>query len=208
MEEIHELLKRIGPGRMTSTAYDTAWVARLNDVDLKLSNKALEWISVNQLPDGSWGTRDILYYHDRVICTLAAMIALTHRGRRAHDKVQIENGLYALDRITSGATQGLASDPNGSTIGFEMIMPTLVAEAEKLGIIKQQGDRILGRLSKLRELKSKNWQDARSIIYSPPPSLLKWPGWTANPFWISTTCRRRTALWRTALRQRRIFPNI
>lgn len=153
MEEIHELLKRIGPGRMTSTAYDTAWVARLDDVDLKLSNKALEWISVNQLPDGSWGTRDILYYHDRVICTLAAMIALTHRGRRAHDKVQIENGLYALDRITSGATQGLASDPNGSTVGFEMIMPTLVAEAEKLGIIKQQGDRILGRLSKLRELK-------------------------------------------------------
>jgi halimadienyl-diphosphate synthase len=153
MEELHELLKKIGPGKMSSTAYDTAWVARLNHIDKQLSNRALEWINVNQLPDGSWGTQDILYYHDRVICTLSAMIALTHRGRRASDKSQIENGLNALERITSGATQGLASDPNGATIGFEMIAPTLVAEAEKLGIIKQQGDRILGRLAKLRDIK-------------------------------------------------------
>ncbi|MDP1615243.1 MAG: hypothetical protein Q8L68_05540, partial [Methylococcales bacterium] len=87
------------------------------------------------------------------ISTLAAMIALTQRGRRAHDKLQIEKGMLALERITSGATQGLASDPNGATVGFEMIAPTLVAEAEKLGIIKQQGDRILGRLTKMREQK-------------------------------------------------------
>jgi halimadienyl-diphosphate synthase len=106
MEEIHELLRKIGPGRMSSTAYDTAWVARLNEVDPLLGNNALEWINANQLPDGSWGTGDILYYHDRVVCTLAAMIALTHRGRRANDKLQIENGLYALERITKGATQG------------------------------------------------------------------------------------------------------
>ena len=53
-------------------------------------------------------------------------------------------------RIVGGATQGLQSDPNGATVGFEMIAPTLAAEAEKLGIIKRQGDRILGRLSKLR----------------------------------------------------------
>ena len=80
---------------------------------------------------------------------LAAMIALSYRGRRGHDKVQIENGKLALERIVGGATQGLQSDPNGATVGFEMIAPTLAAEAEKLGIIKSQGDRILGRLSKL-----------------------------------------------------------
>src|SRR4030095_4810690 len=34
-----------------------------------------------------------------------------------------------------------------------MIAPTLAAEAEKLGIIKNQGDRILGRLSKQRAKK-------------------------------------------------------
>lgn len=148
--EIQKLLKEIGPGRMSSTAYDTAWVARLGEVDNELSNQAMEWLCENQLPDGSWGAKDIFYYHDRVICTLAAMIALTQRGRRAYDKLQIENGLAALERITAGATQGLASDPNGATVGFEMIVPTLVGEAEKLGIIKRQGERILGRLAHMR----------------------------------------------------------
>ncbi len=150
MDEIHELLKQIGPGRMSNTAYDTAWVARLGEIDPVISNRAMEWICENQLSDGSWGARDIYYYHDRVICTLAAMIALNYRGRRMHDKTQIERGLEALEKITSGATQGLASDPNGATVGFEMIAPTLVTEAEKLGIIKQQGDRILGRMSQMR----------------------------------------------------------
>ena len=150
MDEIYELLKQIGPGRMSSTAYDTAWVARLGDIDPVLSNRAMEWICENQLEDGSWGAQDIFYYHDRVICTLAAMIALTYRGRRMHDKAQIDRGLDALEKITAGATQGLASDPNGATVGFEMIAPTLVMEAEKLGIVKQQGDRILGRMSQMR----------------------------------------------------------
>src|ERR1051325_1991954 len=93
------------------------------------------------------------YYHDRVLCTLAAMIALSYQGRRVRDKERIEKGKLALERMVGAATQGLQSDPNGSTVGFEMIAPTLTAEAEKLGIIKRQGDRILGRISKQRAKK-------------------------------------------------------
>jgi len=150
---IAQLIEEIGPGHMASTAYDTAWVARLGEIDWNLSNRALAWLAENQLPDGSWGAPAPVYHHDRVLCTLAAMIALTYRGRRGHDKVQIENGRLALERIVGGATQGLQSDPNGATVGFELIAPTLAAEAEKLGIIKNQGDRILGRLSKQRAKK-------------------------------------------------------
>ena len=151
--EIIELLKQLGPGKMSATAYDTAWVARLGDIDSDLSNRALEWLNENQLPDGSWGALAPYYYHDRVISTLAAMIALTHRGRRARDRQQIDKGLLALEQITSGATKGLMSDPNGATVGFEMIVPTLVAEAEQLGIIKRQGESILGKLGNMRKLK-------------------------------------------------------
>jgi len=151
--EIIDLLKQLGPGRMSATAYDTAWVARLGDVDRELSNNALNWICENQLPDGSWGAELPYYYHDRVISTLSAMIALTYRGRRSQDHARIEKGLFALERIAEGATQGLQGDPNGATVGFEMIVPTLVAEAENLGIIKRQGERILGRLSNFRKLK-------------------------------------------------------
>lgn len=150
---ITKLIDEIGPGHMASTAYDTAWAARLGEVDWDLSSRALAWLAEHQLPDGSWGAAKPMYYHDRVICTLAAMIALSYRGRRDHDKVQIEKGKLALERIVASATQGLLSDPNGATVGFEMIAPTLAAEAEKLGLIKNQGDRILGRLSKLRAKK-------------------------------------------------------
>jgi halimadienyl-diphosphate synthase len=150
---IDKLIDEIGPGHMSSTAYDTAWAARLGEIDWDISSRALAWLAENQLDNGAWGAAEPMYYHDRVLCTLAAMIALTHRGRRGHDKVQIENGKFALERITSRATEGLMADPNGATVGFEMIAPTLVAEAEKLGIIKKQGDRILGRLSRQRAKK-------------------------------------------------------
>ncbi|MFZ5921910.1 MAG: cyclase [Chloroflexota bacterium] len=166
--ETRKLLEEIGPGRMSSTAYDTAWVARLVDYDRELSNNALSWLCENQLPDGSWGAAEPFYYHDRVISTLAAMIALTHRGRRAQDRVQIDKGLLALERITSGATSGLAADPNGATVGFEMIVPTLVAEAERLGIVKQQGDRILGRLRRLRDAKMAKLQGLKINRYITP----------------------------------------
>ena len=153
MQTINELLQEIGSGVVTSTTYDTAWLARLGDLEVSLSNPALEWLCENQLSDGSWGAKDIYYYHDRVICTLSAMIALARQGRRSFDRMQIEKGLHALERVTAGATGGLASDPNGATVGFEMIVPTLVSEAEKLGLITQQGDRILGRMAKMRSIK-------------------------------------------------------
>lgn len=150
---IAKLIDEIGPGHMPSTAYDTAWAARLGGIEPGMSNRALTWLTRNQLPDGSWGAPAPMYYHDRVICTLAAMIALSYRGHRETDKEQIANGKLALERIVSGATGGLSADPNGATVGFEMIAPTLVAEAERLGLIKNQGNRILGRLSKLRAKK-------------------------------------------------------
>lgn len=151
--ETRNVLKEIKYGKISMTAYDTAWIARLGEIDWELSSKALNWLSENQLPDGSWGADNVYYYHDRVISTLAAMIALSRRGRRKHDSQQVESGLLALEKIIAGVTKGLSSDPNGATVGFEMIVPTLVAEAEKLGLITQQKDRLLGRLSKMRAQK-------------------------------------------------------
>ncbi|HMR98771.1 MAG TPA: prenyltransferase/squalene oxidase repeat-containing protein [Anaerolineales bacterium] len=150
---ITTLINEIGPGHMASTAYDTAWAARLDEIAPSISARALTWLTKNQLPDGTWGAPAPMYYHDRVVCTLAAMIALERRGHREADKEQILKGKLALERIVSGATGGLSSDPNGATVGFEMIAPTLVAEAEKLGLIKNQANRILGRISKQRAVK-------------------------------------------------------
>lgn len=148
-----QLLRDAGPGRMASTAYDTAWVARIGDLNKPLSETALEWLCEHQLPDGSWGAKEVFYYHDRVICTLAALIALTRCDSTEHKRQQIERGKYALEWIVNGATQGLSADPSGATIGFELIIPTLLAEAVELGIIPFQEQRILGRLARQREIK-------------------------------------------------------
>jgi halimadienyl-diphosphate synthase len=137
--DFHQLLREIGPGWMLPTAYDTAWVARLGEVDEPLSRKALQWITENQLPDGSWGASTPFYYHDRVICTLAAMIALAKHGRRAQDRKQLDRGREALEQIIQRAPQGVMANPHGATIGFELIVPTLVAEAEALGILPPNG---------------------------------------------------------------------
>jgi halimadienyl-diphosphate synthase len=153
MEDFHSLLRIVGTSRLSHTAYDTAWVARLSDIDRDISNQALDWISNNQLPDGSWGVEQPMYYHDRVVCTLSAMVALTYRGRRSKDKQQIEKGLASLEAITSGATEGLKADHSGATVGFELIVPILVAEAVDLGLIKQQKEGILGELTELRKAK-------------------------------------------------------
>ncbi len=148
--ELGSLLSDIGAGKMSSSPYDTAWIAQLGDMDRELSNHAIAWLIENQLSDGSWGAEYPFYYHDRVVNTLAAMLALTRNGRRGEDRRVIDKGLLALEQITSVATSGLKADHNGSTVGFEMIVPTLVKEAEQLGIIKEQKNRILGRLGQSR----------------------------------------------------------
>jgi halimadienyl-diphosphate synthase len=148
-----DVLNETGSSKITRSPYDTAWIARLGDLDKSLSDDALAWLCENQLSDGSWGAPAPLYYHDRVICTLAAMTALTRRGRRAQDRRQIAHGLESLETLNRGASRGLVADPAGATIGFEMIMPTLLAEAEKLQIITRQEDGILRQLSRQRQAK-------------------------------------------------------
>ena len=55
--------------------------------------------------------------------------------------------------MTSNATRQLKIETCPATVGFEVIIPTLVHQAEELGIIKQQGDRILGKIGRLRKAK-------------------------------------------------------
>jgi hypothetical protein len=80
---IENLIDVIGPGHMGSTAYDTAWAARLGEIDWNLSSHSLAWLAENQLPDGSWGARAPFYHHDRVICTLDHDRSFLPRSARA-----------------------------------------------------------------------------------------------------------------------------
>jgi halimadienyl-diphosphate synthase len=175
MEELKtqtlKLLKDIGPGRMMSTAYDTAWVARLCEFDEPIGKQSLNWIRENQLQDGSWGASYPHYSHDRFISTLAAMVALTRWGNDK-DQVRIQRALPAMDR----AARGLPADEVGETVGFEMIVPTLLREAKSLGIIRRQND-----------------VDLPSLVYSGGRSPLKQTGNVSKLDFLSKFQAKREA---------------
>jgi halimadienyl-diphosphate synthase len=156
-----QLLDEIGNGLISPSAYDTAWVARLIEQDQGLGEAALEWLCTHQLTDGSWGTEEPACYHDRVICTLSAMITLARYGRRAHDRRLLRNGQAALEELTRDATSKLMANPVGATVGFEMLAPALVCEAGELGLLNNDGARIMGKLEKKRKLKLANFAGMR-----------------------------------------------
>ena len=147
-EEVRKLLQKIGPGQMMNTAYDTAWIARLGEIGEPIGELALEWLRENQLPDGSWGAKEPLYYHDRVICTLAAMNALARRGR-----VQDRKRLRRAEDVLEKYVKNLQLDPAGETVGFELITPTLLQEAKVLGAIRYQENEVLRNLIPYRAAK-------------------------------------------------------
>ncbi|MBN1583970.1 MAG: hypothetical protein JXA89_24895, partial [Anaerolineae bacterium] len=126
---VYGLLKEIGAGKMMNTIYDTAWVARLSELGEPIGEQALEYLRSHQLADGSWGAREPKYYHDRVMCTLAAMTVLTRWGGK-RDHARLQRAQLAMETMING----LGVDPAGATVGFEMIAPTLIDEIESLGI--------------------------------------------------------------------------
>ncbi len=148
-QSIHHLLKEeIGPSLITRSAYDTAWVARLGELDEPIGEEALEWLKAHQLADGSWGASEPRYYHDRLVCTLAAMTALARR-KEAQDHVRLRRAQLAMETVV----KGLRTAPAGETVGFEMIVPTLLAEAKTLGVIQPSSDGVLNRLVRQRAAK-------------------------------------------------------
>jgi len=79
VDTIKSILGSMEDGEITVSAYDTAWVALIEDVHgtgVPQFPSSLEWIAKNQHPDGSWGDKELFSAHDRIINTLACVIAL------------------------------------------------------------------------------------------------------------------------------------
>ena len=124
-ELVENLDQRMGP-----SPYDTAWLARLRNPGTNTSRwpDLIEWLLNNQHPDGSWGGK-ITYYHDRVICTLAAIIALKEHGIGYQVEEPIARGArYIWHNLTR-----LRHDPMEAA-GFELLFPSLLMEAQALDL--------------------------------------------------------------------------
>ena len=111
--KIKKLLSNIGDGEISTSAYDTAWVARIPSKDNKekpMFPKCLEWLIDNQLTDGSWGAVDYEYFHDRVINTLSAILTLKLWGENQN---LIEKGSEYINKHLK-----LLSTEKYATVGF------------------------------------------------------------------------------------------
>ncbi|KAI3847708.1 hypothetical protein MKW92_037601 [Papaver armeniacum] len=124
-------LSEMNDGEISISAYDTAWVARVEDIYGSGSPQfpsSLQWIIENQLSDGSWGDQHIFSVHDRIINTLACVIAL-----KAWDTCPYmrEKGLLFIQ-------QNMCKLDDANTvhmpIGFEVVFPSLIEIARSLDI--------------------------------------------------------------------------
>lgn len=125
--QARELLRQPS-GRMNASPYDTAWLARLSDDNGQSQRwpELVDWLLDHQWPDGSWGGQ-VEYYHDRILCTLATIIALKECGRVPQVGLAIERGEQYVWRNF----HFLHHDPV-ELVGFELIFPTLLARARTL----------------------------------------------------------------------------
>ncbi|WP_131739955.1 prenyltransferase/squalene oxidase repeat-containing protein [Actinomadura roseirufa] len=143
------LLDRLGEGgSFGPCAYTTAWMARLRAPDGTVRfPRALDWLTRHQRADGSWGG-EIELPHDRTVCTLAAIVALTDPGPAPPGgEAAVRAGLaYLRDR--SGDWR---SAPTGETMGFELAVPLLLDVAFERGLDLPYGD--WSELAKTRQAK-------------------------------------------------------
>ena len=156
--EFLELFSQLGTSKMSSAAYDTAWVAETIALGEPMGEYALEWLRENQLPNGSWGVSDILYNHDRVINTLAAMITLTRWGNEK-DRQRVKRARLGLDT----AMRSLHTDVAGATAGFEMIIPLLLETAYELGATQRKEDRAFSYASSAAQRFARRKTDQEEI---------------------------------------------
>jgi halimadienyl-diphosphate synthase len=129
---ISELLRLDAPDTpppVQSTDYDTSWAARLTGPDERPAHpELLEYLAEKQHPDGSWGA-EIPHAHDRLLSTLSVILLLAKHGSRQRDREKLRAGEHYLWQ----SIMWLRHDPQ-RTVGFEMILPTLLAEARELGL--------------------------------------------------------------------------
>jgi hypothetical protein len=72
-------VRSLGDGEISISAYDTAWVALVKKTDGDKGPQfpsSISWIVHNQMSDGSWGDEAYFMLQDRMINTLACVIAL------------------------------------------------------------------------------------------------------------------------------------
>jgi hypothetical protein len=125
----------LGHHSVAPGVYETALRARVSRTDVPAQPafpEAVRWLLDRQFGDGTWGS-SIPYHHDRVVCTLASMLALAQwresDGALAEYSERIEAAAWGV----APHLRSLHRDPHQTT-GFDQVISTLGEEARFRGI--------------------------------------------------------------------------
>ncbi|WCJ18738.1 Ent-kaurene synthase chloroplastic [Euphorbia peplus] len=158
---LKEMLKKV---EMPISSYDTAWVAMVPSMEHSrnkpLFPNSLKWVMENQQPDGSWCFDDSNHpwlIKDSLSSTLASVLALKkwNVGQQLIDK--------GLEYI--GSNMWAATDMHQySPIGFNIIFPSMVEHANKLGLSLSLDHSLFQSMLRNRDMETKSL-NGRNMAY-------------------------------------------
>ncbi|KAH7517222.1 hypothetical protein FEM48_Zijuj09G0039900 [Ziziphus jujuba var. spinosa] len=167
VESIKSKLASMDDGEISVSAYDTAWVALVEDIHGSGTPQfpsSLQWIANNQLPDGSWGDCEIFSAHDRIINTLACVVAL--KSWNVHPDKCHKGMEFLKENISRLRNENTEHMP----IGFEVAFPSLLEIARKIDLQIPDDSPILQEIYAKRDLKLT--RIPRDIMHRVPTTLL------------------------------------
>lgn len=153
-------LQRQDKGKMNGVAYDTAWTARVTNRGGKpLFPECVRWLLENQKPDGSWGCQ-IQHYHDRILSTLGAIMALKELDGKRYESYIQKGEAYIWENMKK-----LELD-DFRLIGSELLFPSLMQEAESMGLNLPYHFKIYQKEyeAKLKKIDPSMWYSPRTTL--------------------------------------------
>ncbi len=132
MKSKNNLYSELGQmGYISPEAYSTAWVAMVpdkTDLGCPAWPEALHYLRKHQLPDGGWGEPSVYFAHERLISTLASILALS-TWNEPSDADYISRGIEAVCQYA----QQLPLESE-APIGFELLLPGLLSKLEAFNL--------------------------------------------------------------------------
>ncbi|KAK2967945.1 hypothetical protein RJ640_026372 [Escallonia rubra] len=152
-----------GKVQLSSSSYDTAWVAMVPSrgaLKEPLFPESVDWIMQNQHPNGSWGLNPShpLLVKDSLSSTLACLLAL-QKWKVGEQLVQ-----KGLDFISSNHFY-VNDKQQPSPIGFDIVFPGMVSKAIELGLNLPLDTALVDIMLSNAEHKVKSFRDKSRIAY-------------------------------------------
>ncbi|XP_020252773.1 bifunctional abietadiene synthase, chloroplastic-like isoform X2 [Asparagus officinalis] len=148
--QIKEMFRSMSDGDTSPSAYDTAWVARIpskHDATRPHFPTTLNWVLGNQHEDGSWGEPSLFHLYDRLVCTLACILSLKTWS------IGEQHIAKGLEFLRAHVEQLGDETSNSRTCAFEIVFPSMLDEANSIGLELPYDAPYLKKIFEMRENK-------------------------------------------------------